>query len=116
MSLVLVIVATALGIAAAFSAVGKLRKMPQVMTTMSQVGVKDSQVPLLAILELLGALGLLLGIWVPILGVLAALGLLAYFTGAVIAHLRVKDSVGNMAPALLLAVISLVVLVLQLLR
>ncbi len=116
MNIVLVVLAVLLGIAVSFSAVGKLRRMPQVVEMMHHVGVKDSQIPLLAMAELLGALGLLLGIWVPILGLLGALGLTAYFIGAVISHLRVKDTAKEFGPALGLAILSLVVLVLQFLR
>lgn len=116
MSIILVILAVLLGLAATFSAVGKLRRMPQVVESMHHVGVSDSQIPLLAVLELLGALGLLVGIWVPVLGWLAALGLTLYFLGAVIMHVRKKDTVKEFGPALGLMVLSIVVLVLEFLR
>ncbi len=116
MNIALIIIAVILGLAATVSAMGKLRKMPQVVDQMHHVGVKDSQIPILAILELLGAAGLLVGIWVPILGVLAALGLTLYFIAAVIAHVRAKDAMKDAAPALGLAVVSLVVLLLELAR
>ena len=38
-----------------------------------------------------GALGLLAGFVVPALGIAAAAGLVLYFTGALVAHLRVHD-------------------------
>lgn len=116
MNIALVIIAALLGIAAVFSAVGKLRGMPQVVQTLNHVGVKDSQIPILAVIELLGALGLLVGIWVPILGTLAALGFTIYFLVAFIAHLRMKDSMKDAGPALLLTIVSIVVLVLELAR
>jgi hypothetical protein len=51
--------------------------------------VPRSWVPVLGALLAAGALGLLAGFAVPLLGVLAAAGLVLYFTGALIAHLRV---------------------------
>ena len=95
-----------LAFASSMSAVGKLRKMPQVMETMAQVGVKPDQIRLLAFLEIAGALGLIAGFAVPMLGVAAAAGLTLYFTGAVIAHLRVGDKIAAYAPAILLAAIA----------
>ena len=114
MTIILIALAALLGLAAAGSAMGKLRRMPQVVESMHKVGVTDAQMPMLAVLELLGALGLLVGIWVPIVGTLAAAGLTLYFLGAVVAHIRMRDSLKDMAPALLLAVVSIAVLVLEL--
>jgi hypothetical protein len=48
-----------------------------------------SWVPILGTLLAAGSLGLLAGFVVPLLGTLAAAGLVLYFTGALIAHLRV---------------------------
>lgn len=114
MTIILIVLAAVLGIAAAGSATGKLRRVPQVVDSMHKVGVTDAQIPVLAVLELLGAVGLLVGIWVPTIGTLAAAGLTLYFLGALVAHLRAKESLKEMAPATLLAVISIAVLVLEL--
>ncbi|GLY07899.1 MULTISPECIES: DoxX family protein [Actinoplanes] len=46
-------------------------------------------VPVLGLLLAAGSLGLVAGLAVPWLGTLAAAGLVLYFTGALIAHLRV---------------------------
>ena len=51
--------------------------------------VPRSWVPVLGSLLAVGTLGLLAGFAVPPLGTLAAAGLVLYFTGALIAHLRV---------------------------
>lgn len=116
MTIALVVLATLLGLAAAISASGKLRRMSQVVETMHKVGVTDAQMPLLAVAELLGAIGLLVGVWVPVIGQLAAAGLTIYFVGAVVAHFRAKETVKEAAPALFLAVLAIAVLVLQLQR
>ena len=51
--------------------------------------IPRSWVPVLGALLAAGTIGLLAGFAVPLLGVLAAAGLVLYFTGALIAHLRV---------------------------
>lgn len=51
--------------------------------------VPRSWVPVLGALLAAGTVGLLAGFVVPVLGVLAAAGLVLYFTGALVAHLRV---------------------------
>jgi VIT1/CCC1 family predicted Fe2+/Mn2+ transporter len=83
---------------------------------MHSVGVTDAQMRGLAALELLGALGLLVGIWVPFIGIAAAAGLTLYFLGAVVAHLRAKQPFSNAAAPLGLAVLALIVTVLEVAR
>lgn len=51
--------------------------------------IPRSWVPVLGLLLAAGSVGLLAGFAVPLLGTLAAAGLVLYFTGALIAHLRV---------------------------
>ena len=112
MLVVTVILALLLTVALAGSAAGKLTRNPQIMTTLRGVGVKDQQVNVLAGIEILGAVGLLVGLFVGWIGVLASLGALAYFGLATAAHVRANDT-GNLAPAGGLTALSLVVLVLQ---
>ena len=91
------------------SATAKLRKDATVMAGMRTVGVPDRSVPVLAVLEIAGALGLLVGLVVWPLGVAAAIGVIGYFAGALIAHARVRDrAIGPAAGFLLLAVAALV--------
>jgi hypothetical protein len=57
-----------------------------------------------------GALGLLIGFALPVLGAAAAIGLVLYFTGALGAHLRVRDpGIGGAVSFLVLAVAALIV-------
>lgn len=51
--------------------------------------IPRSWVPVLGALLAAGSLGLLAGFAVPLVGTLAAAGLVLYFTGALVAHLRV---------------------------
>lgn len=108
------IVSIFLAVALAVSASGKLTKMPAVIESMSTVGVPSGRIPVLAYLEIAGALGLVIGLfWWPI-GVAAAIGVVLYFVGAVVSHLRVKD-VAGVGPAAFLTVVSVAALVLRLL-
>ena len=97
--------AVVLAVIATVSAMGKLRKMPQVMESMAHVGVKPNQIPVLAYLEIAGAVGILIGIAYPLLAFISAGALMLYFVGAVIAHIRIKDKFKDFAPALFLAVL-----------
>jgi uncharacterized membrane protein YphA (DoxX/SURF4 family) len=116
MTIALIILAALLGVAAAGSAVQKLRRDARVVATMHSVGVSDRQIPILALLEILGALGLLVGIWLPLVGAAAAIGLLLYFLGAIIAHVRAKAPVKEAIPAAVLMVLALVTTLLELAR
>lgn len=102
-----------LAVALTFSAVGKLTKNPKVIPIMEQVGVPADKIPWLAYIEILGAIGLIVGLFVWPIGVAAAVGVILYFVGAVIAHLRVKDS--GFGPAAFLAAVGIAALVLRLL-
>lgn len=116
MTIALIVLATLLGLAAGGSALQKLRRDPMVMASMRAVGVPESRVSLLAVLEILGAIGLIVGIWIPWVGVAATAGLALYFLGAVIAHVRVRSAAKEALPAVVILLIALVTLALQLAR
>ena len=116
MTAALIITNALLGLLATGSAAGKLTRNPKVLESLHGVGVTDSQIPKLALLELLGALGLLVGIFVPGIGLAATIGLTLYFSGAVISHLRRRQAIAEWAPALVLTVLALVAVPLQLQR
>ena len=77
------------------------------------VGVPLRFFPVLASLELAGAAGILIGLWLEPLGIAAAAGLVAYFIGAVTGHLCVGDT-KNLTMPLPPLVLSIAVLVLRL--
>lgn len=116
MTMALIVMAALLGIAAAGSALQKLRRDPKVLATLHSVGVTDQQVPILAALELLGALGLVVGIWVPLIGIAAAGALTLYFLGAVLAHIRAKAPLQEAVPAAVLMAVALATTLLELAR
>ena len=111
MFIALVIVTVLLALLAINSAVMKLRKNEQVVSVIGgTVGVPERYFPVLAALEIAGALGIVAGLWIEPLGIAAATGLTAYFIGAVIGHLRVGDTkgLGMPLPPLVLSVAVLV--------
>lgn len=113
MFIALVITTVLLALLALNSAAGKLRKNEQVVSAISgTVGVPERFLPVLAALEIAGALGIVAGLWIEPLGIAAAIGLTAYFVGAVLGHLRVRDTKGVMMPLVPL-VLSVAVLVLR---
>lgn len=107
---VYVIVAVLTALISIGSGVAKLRRIPQIMEAMRKCEVPDNWLPILAVLEIAGGVGLLIGIgWLP-LGMAAGFGLTIYFIGAMIAHVRVGDFKGITNPLLplLLAITSTV--------
>jgi hypothetical protein len=114
MFIALVIAAVLLAVMCASSASAKLRKDERSVATIGgTVGVPLRFFPVLAGLELAGAAGILVGLWLEPLGIAAAAGLVAYFVGAAIGHIRAGDFKGLAMPALPL-VLSIAVLALRL--
>lgn len=116
MNTALIILGGFIGISIAFSGFGKIKRIPGAIEAIAHVGVKESQYNQLAALELLGALGLLVGIWIKPIGIAASIGIALYFIGAQTAHVRMKDSFGKMFPAVFLFLISAAVMILELKR
>ena len=98
----------------AFAALGsaKLAAVPAMRAKAAHVGFSVSAYRRIGFLEVLGVVGLLVGAFVPVIGALAATGLLALLGGAVVVHLRNGDGVREVAPAVVLALVTLTFLVL----
>jgi putative oxidoreductase len=62
-------------------------------------------------LEVLGGLGLLIGIWVPWLAALASAGLALVMLGAVLTHVRIKEPLQKIALPLVMGALAVVVAV-----
>lgn len=103
-------------LAIAFAAIGaaKLLAVPSMRARAAHVGLSVTAYRLIGALEVAGTGGLVAGLAVPLLRASAALGLLLLLVGAVVAHVRVKDGLREMVPALVLGLLSAVVLALSL--
>ena len=116
MNTTLIVFASLLGLAAAGSAIAKFMKVSQIMESMAHVGVKPALIPVLGVLEVLGTLGLVLGIWMRSLGVLSAVCLALYFFGAVVSHIKVKSKLADGIPAFMIMAIAIAVAYLEFMR
>ena len=77
------------------------------------VGFSVSAYRRIGLLEVLAVVGLLVGAVVPVIGALAAVGLLMLLGGAMVAHLRNGDGIREIAPAVVLGVVTLSYLLLM---
>jgi DoxX-like family len=116
MTIALIIFGSLLAFAAIGSAISKLKKVPDVMAAMAKVGVAPNRIPLLALLEIAGGLGVIAGIWIPALGLLASAALVLYFVGALFAHFSRGHKAADFGAALGIFVIAIITTLLQLNR
>lgn len=106
MELAAVVIAVFLGFAMVGSAFGKLTKAQPVVDNLTKAGVPLTMFPTLAAIQLVGAVGLFVGIWMPWAGIAAGTGFFLYFVLAAAAHVRAGDADGS-APAVLLGIAAL---------
>ena len=93
----------------AFAAAGsaKLAAVPAMREKAAHVGFSVSAYRRIGLLEVLGVLGLLVGAFLPLIGALAAAGLLMLLGGAVVTHVRNGDGIRDIAPAIVLGLVTL---------
>jgi DoxX-like family len=116
MEIAYAIVAVVASVMLAMSARLKLVRDPRAVDLIGDVvGVPLRYFPVLATLEIAGAVGLLVGIAFEPLGIAAGVGLVAYFVVAVLSHVRARDLVrDHIFPAILMLVVSIAALGLRL--
>lgn len=96
--------AVVLAVAFAAAGAGKLAGSARVTEVMEHVGVRPPLRGAIGVLEVVAAVGLLIGLWVEWLGVLTSIALVLLMAGAIVFHLRVDDRTRRIvAPAVLLA-------------
>lgn len=91
--------------------IAKVAEADFVLANVRDVGLSPRTVPLLAVLEGAGVVGVALGLWrYPELGLAAALGLAGFFIVATAAHVRARriSTIGFPLMFLLLAVLAAV--------
>jgi hypothetical protein len=101
-----IILATLLIVAFAVLGTAKLAAVPAMRSRAEHAGFSVAAYRRIGALEIAGVLGLLLGAAVPAMGALAAIGLLLLLGGAVLTHLRNGDGPKEMAPAIVLAAVT----------
>ncbi len=94
----------------------KLSAQPAMQASADHFGIEWPRYRLIGVAELAAAVGILGGLVWPPLGVAAALGMAALILGALVMHRRADDSPKDMAPALLILVVSIVYLAVALAR
>lgn len=103
MQIAYVVVGSLLALVLTLSGAMKLRRAPNIVETMTKLGVPMSWLPILALAEFAAAVGLVAGIFYAPFGLAAAIGVVVYFIGASVTHLRKADFKGLGAPLFLLA-------------
>lgn len=91
--------------------IGKIVRAEPIEHNLDAADVPEKRFNQLATLEILAAIGIVVGLLVPPLGILTGACLLAYFAGAMVAHLRAGDA--NITPSGAGFVLTVVMLVLQ---
>jgi hypothetical protein len=102
--------AIALAIAMAVAALADHLKWPPPMKSVDKGIVTESMLPVLTAVKTVGALGLVVGLFVPWISIAAATGCVLYFVLAIGAHLRKRD--WDILPASGYLVLSVATLVL----
>ena len=92
----------------------KLAAVPAMRARAEHVGFSVDAYRRIGALEILAVLGILAGAALPLIGALAATGLVLLLGGAMIAHLRNRDGLRELAPALVLGAVAVVFVVLVL--
>jgi hypothetical protein len=90
----------------------KLAAVPAMRGRAEHVGHSVGAYRGIGVLELLAALGILVGAVLPVIGIAAATGLVLLLAGAVVTHLRNGDGFRELAPALVLGAVAVAFVVL----
>ncbi|MFI2412157.1 DoxX family protein [Streptomyces sp. NPDC018947] len=91
----------------------KLSGSQKMVDQLAHLGVGRALMRFIGTAQLLGAAGLVVGLWVGPLGVAAAIGLAVLMTGAVIHHVRGGDAAKDMSGAVIVLLLSLITLTLR---
>lgn len=91
----------------------KLSGSKKMTDQLAHLGVGPGLMRLIGAAQLLGAAGVLVGLWFGPLGVAAALGLTVMMVGAVVYHVRAGDSAQEMSGAVIVLLLTLSTLALR---
>jgi hypothetical protein len=93
-----------------YAASNDFRRLDWILANMKRFGMHERWLTPLGLLKALGALGLLVGIWIPLIGAAAAAGLVLFFICALVTTMRARWYAHTPFPVvwLVLAVAALV--------
>lgn len=106
MNVVAAVLAVLLAVACVVTAIADFRGVPQILETMSRLGVPADKVRVLGVIKLAAAAGLAAGFAVRGLHVVTGAALFLYFAIATTAHVRVRDGARHAAPAFVLCALA----------
>ncbi|POM27287.1 hypothetical protein BTM25_16980 [Actinomadura rubteroloni] len=92
---------------------GKLQGVPRQVDLATHLGVPWDGYRLVGVAEILGAFGLLVGLWASWLGILVGFCLFVLMVGALVTHSRAEDSAARTAPAIVVGGVVLITLLLR---
>ncbi|MFE9958907.1 DoxX family protein [Micromonospora sp. NPDC005299] len=103
-------------LALVFLALGtaKIRALQPMRELAAEAGFSVAAYRRIGLLEVAGAVGLLIGLVEPLIGALAGAGLLLLLAGAVVVHLRKGDGPRKYAPAVICGLLIAAYLILHL--
>lgn len=113
MSIAATILSVVLAAAFAGSGLTKITGQKAMVESAEHFGIPWPRYRLIGVVEVVAAIGLVVGIWVRWIGVAAAVGLVLLMAGAVFFHLRAKDGPKMWGPAAALGVLALVTAILR---
>lgn len=109
-----VIVSALLALAFLGAGSGKVAMNKAAQEQAAHAGFSQAAYRRIGALELVGAVGAVVGLWFAPLGVAAAAGLALLMVGAVVVHVRIKDEPKLALPAAAFGLLSVAVVVLRL--
>lgn len=110
MSLASDVLSVLLALVCAASSYADFKMMPQIVESMTRLKIPIRVIPALGIAKIAGAAGLMVGFSNNDLRIYAAFCLAVYFVLATWFHVRVRDTVANTIPALVLFLVSIATL------
>lgn len=112
MSVAAIVSATLLALLFLAVGVPKAAAVPRTAEQADRFGVPRGLYRVVGVLEVLGGVGVVVGLWLPWLGVAAGAGLALLMLGAAVSHLRAKDPAKALAPAVLTLLLAAAYIVL----
>jgi heme O synthase-like polyprenyltransferase len=111
MKTLFIILSLLLALVAVGSATLDFRSDPNVLALMQRLQYRPGFERSLGLIKVIGALGLVIGLFAHAVGVAAGIGLAVYFLLAIRAHFKVADPVKDAIPAFALFVLSVMTVV-----